>query len=105
LPSDRHRGFFNRQFLTISSPPSISEIGSILNINRKIELGIVGYEKNNSRLAQARAESVKNFLIQSYPAIEPSRLKVRGVGKAESVRAGSKKYTLNESITFVTRSR
>ena len=51
-------------------------LGELLKNNKNIVIHIVAYQKNNKRLAEARAKSVKKYLIKEFPEIEPSRLKV-----------------------------
>ena len=85
--------------------PSIQVLGSILSINEKIGLEISGYEKNDPALATARAKAVRDYLLQHFPTINPSRLKYGGKGDAEKVEIGDRTYRLNESISFVTTSK
>lgn len=89
--------------LTKSTIPSLDVIGSILSINKKIHLEIIAYCKGNKTLAKRRAKRIQDFLITSYPKIDPRRLIVRGFGKPEKIILGSKVYTLKSSINFTTR--
>ena len=85
--------------------PSVQVLGSILSINEKIELEILGYKKNDPALATMRAKAVRDYLLQHFPTINPSRLKYSGKGDAERVEIEQRTYRLNESISFVTTSK
>lgn len=91
--------------LPSTGKPSLQVLGSILSINKKIELEIWGYNKNNPALATARAKAVRDYLLQNFPTIDPSRLKYLGQGSAEKVEIEDRTYRLNESISFVTTSK
>ena len=84
--------------------PSVQVLGSILSINEKIQLEILGYKKNDPALATARAKAVRDHLLQNFPTIDPSRLKYLGQGDAEKVEIENRTYRLDESISFVTTS-
>ncbi|WP_457572005.1 tetratricopeptide repeat protein [Desulfovulcanus sp.] len=82
--------------------PSLKVLGSILSINKKIALKIIGYKKGDPVLAKARAKAVKDYLLENFPDIAPSRLTYDGYGRAERVKIKNKTYFLDKSISFVT---
>jgi len=81
---------------------SLEVIGSILKVNKEIELKIVGYKQGDRALALARAKTVREYLLNNFPAVSPSRLQYEGKGQSEKVKTSAKVYSLKESISFVT---
>ncbi|MCG6916722.1 MAG: tetratricopeptide repeat protein [Deltaproteobacteria bacterium] len=82
--------------------PSLQVLGTILSINHKIWLEIACYKSGYSALAAARAEAVRDYLLQEFPQIEPPRLGARGIGRKEKIKTGNKVYLLDDSTTFIT---
>ena len=82
--------------------PSLQVLGTILSINDKIYLEVVCYKNGDPALAAARAKAVRDYLLQEFPQIKPSRLGARGIGFKERIKAGSKVYLLDDSTTFIT---
>jgi hypothetical protein len=70
--------------------------------NKKIHVKIESYLSGNKMLAKRRAESVKIYIIRKFPDVNSERLKVSGIGKPEKVRAGGKRFDLDDSINFMT---
>jgi tetratricopeptide (TPR) repeat protein len=83
--------------------PSLQVLGTILSINHEIFLEIACYKSGDSALAAARAKAIRDYLLQEFPRIKPSRLGVRGIGSKERIKAGSKVYLLADSTTFITK--
>jgi len=81
---------------------SLEVVGSILSINKNIEMKIVVYRKGNRSLAAERAEAVKQFLLKHYPAVRPSRITTKAVGKAEKIVSEQRLYFMDDSISFMT---
>jgi hypothetical protein len=88
--------------LSEKTKPSLDVIGSILSNNKKIDLVIVCYKTDNKNLSKGRANSVKKYLVSTYPTIDSSRLQVSGINKPEKIKTGSKIYSLDDSVNFVT---
>jgi tetratricopeptide (TPR) repeat protein len=82
--------------------PSLQVLGTILSINDLIWLEIVCYKNGDPVLAAARAKAVRDYLLQEFPRIKPSRIGARGIGRKERIKAGSKVYLLDDSTTFIT---
>jgi tetratricopeptide (TPR) repeat protein len=82
--------------------PSLQVLGTILSVNDKIYLEVVCYKNGDPALAAARAKAVRDYLLQEFPQIKPSRLGARGIGFKERIKAGSKVYLLDDSTTFIT---
>ena len=82
--------------------PSLQVLGTILSINDKIWLEVVCYKNGDLSLATARAKAVRDYLLQEYPRLKPSRIGVRGIGRTERIKTVSKVYLLDDSTTFIT---
>jgi tetratricopeptide (TPR) repeat protein len=82
--------------------PSLQVLGTILSINDKIRLEVVCYKNGDPALAAARAKAVRDYLLQEFPRLKPSRIGARGIGSKERIKAGSKMYSLDDSTTFIT---
>jgi tetratricopeptide (TPR) repeat protein len=82
--------------------PSLQVLGTILSINAKIYLEVVCYKNGDPALAAARAKAVRDYLLQEFPRLKPSRIGARGIGRKERIRTGSKVYLLDDSTTFIT---
>lgn len=88
--------------LLSASRASLEVIGSILKVNKEIELKIVGYKQGDPALASARAKAVRQYLLDNFPAIRSSQLQYQGEGQSEKVKTSTKVYILNGSLSFVT---
>ena len=82
--------------------PSLDLIGHILTNNRTIGLHIIAYQKNNDGLAEARAKSIKKYLINEFPEIAQSRLMVSWFDVPAQIRVGKKRLTEDDAISFIT---
>ncbi len=83
------------------SRPSLDVVGAILKNNQRIALNIIAYQKKNPALAQARARSVKAYLLENFPEIKPERLKLSWFGVPEIIKTGSRKrFKADASIKF-----
>jgi tetratricopeptide (TPR) repeat protein len=88
--------------LSEESKPWLEVIGSILSNSKRIDLVVVCYKAGNKGLANERASNIRRYLVSTFPMIEPDRLKVSGINKAEKIKTGSKTYRLDDSVKFVT---
>lgn len=86
----------------IGSQPSLDVLGEILKNNKSISIHIVAYQKNNKKLAKARAKSVKKYLLKRFPEIKSSRLFVSWFGVPEKIKTAKKTLIEDESINFIT---
>jgi tetratricopeptide (TPR) repeat protein len=82
--------------------PSLDVIGSILSNDTKVHLSIIVHLNGNKSLARRRAIGVRDYLIHTYPTLDPARLTVLGIGASEKIKAGWKTYRLDDSVNFVT---
>jgi tetratricopeptide (TPR) repeat protein len=88
--------------LLFQGKPSLQVLGTILSINDKIWLEVVCYKNGDSALASARANAVRDYLLQEFPRLKPSRIRARGIGLKERIKTGGKVYLLDDSTTFIT---
>jgi outer membrane protein OmpA-like peptidoglycan-associated protein len=70
--------------------------------NQKVSVHIVTYQKNNAKLAEARAKSVKSYLLKKYPEIDSSRLILSWFGVSEQIKTEKKTFKSDESVNFIT---
>ena len=88
--------------LTNMTKSSMDIIGSILSINKKIDLKIVGHKNGNKSLAKKRATNIKEYLVTNYPEIDSSRLLIEGVGAPEKITINWKIFSVDDSINLIT---
>jgi tetratricopeptide (TPR) repeat protein len=88
--------------LLSSAEPSLKVVGSIMSINKRIEIKIVAYKKGNPSLAEARAKAIKEYLVRHYSEIRPSRISTKAAGSEEKVVTKARLYLLDDAISFVT---
>ena len=88
-----------------TSRPTLDLLGTVLINKQELVLHIVSYQKNNSKLAKARALSIRDYLKGKFSKIVPSQLKVSWFGEHEQVKVSEKKHTLDQSVIFITETR
>jgi tetratricopeptide (TPR) repeat protein len=81
---------------------SLDILGDIMKNNQKVSVHIVIYQKNNAKLAEARAKSVKSYLLRSFPGIDSSRLILSWFGISEQIKTEKKTFKADESVNFIT---
>lgn len=85
------------------SRPSLDVLGAILVNNQRTSLNVIVYQKNDRELAQARAKSIKTYLLTNFPEIKPGRLKLSWFGVSETViTPRNKNFKADASINFFT---
>jgi len=85
-----------------SSYESLDILGNIMKNNQKVSVHIVTYQKNNAKLAEARAKSVKSYLLKNFPEIDSSRLILSWFGVSEQIKTEKKSFKADESVNFIT---
>jgi len=83
-----------------SSTESLKMVGAIVNNSRKGNLQIITFQKNNKRLARNKAVSIKNFLLEEFPAIRPDRIGISWFAEPQVLPAGNNKLKIDESVSF-----
>jgi tetratricopeptide (TPR) repeat protein len=85
------------------SRPSLDVVGAILENLQQMKLNIIVYHKKDRKLAQARAKSIKTYLLNNFPKIKPERLKLSWFGVPETIKTpGKKLFKADASINFFT---
>jgi tetratricopeptide (TPR) repeat protein len=85
-----------------SSYESLDTLGDIMKNNQKVSIHVVTYQKNNAKLAEARARSVKSYLLKNFPEIDSSRLILSWFGLSEQIKTEKKTFKADESVNFIT---
>ena len=81
---------------------ALSDIGRYIRANEALELHVVAFVKNDAKLAEARARTVKRFIGAKFPDIPPRRVRIRWFGQAETILTGNKNDNQKASINFFT---
>jgi tetratricopeptide (TPR) repeat protein len=84
------------------SLPSLDLLGTIMKNNSKVSIHIVAYQKKNKELAEARAKSIKKYLLKEFKEIQSSRLTVSWFDVPEKIKIDKKIFYDDESINFIT---
>lgn len=84
------------------SKPSLDHLGAEFAKMKKFLLHIVAYQKNNIKLAEAKTKSVKRYLLNKFPGINSKQIKLSWFDVPKTVKAGRKKYSLDQAINFFT---
>jgi tetratricopeptide (TPR) repeat protein len=85
-----------------SSYDSLDILGNIMKNNQKVSVHVITYQRNNPKLAEARAKSVKSYLLKKYPEIDSSRLILSWFGVSEQIKTDKKSFKADESVNFIT---
>jgi tetratricopeptide (TPR) repeat protein len=85
-----------------NSWPSLDLVGTIMKNNSSVSIHIVAYQKKNRELAEARAKSIKGYLMKEFKEIKSSRLSVSWFDVPERIKIDKKIFYADESINFIT---
>ncbi|MEW5723442.1 MAG: tetratricopeptide repeat protein [Thermodesulfobacteriota bacterium] len=88
--------------LSAETLPSLNVIGELMSARKDFRLEIRSYYKGDQKLAQARGQAIKAFIVDQYPEVSADRVSVKAHGSAESIKAGRKVYSLSPSVSFWT---
>jgi tetratricopeptide (TPR) repeat protein len=88
--------------ITNSSIPWLDRLGRAFTNKKKHFLHIVAYQKNNIKLAEAKAKSIKCYLRRKFPDIHSKLIKVSWLGVSKTIRVGNKTYSLGQTVNFFT---
>ncbi|WP_319583616.1 tetratricopeptide repeat protein [uncultured Pseudodesulfovibrio sp.] len=81
---------------------SLEVLSAMMQVNRELTVNIVVYVKGNASLAKARVNAVRDYMLNSNPDIERSRLPLSWFGTAENVQVGDRTFALDQSVSFIT---
>jgi len=87
--------------LTSEAKETLGFLGENLTAAKDISIHIVAYQKNNKGLAEQKAKTIKKYLMEQYPKIESSRIKVSWFDVSETIRIKDKNFQLGESVNFI----
>ncbi|THB63000.1 MAG: tetratricopeptide repeat protein [Desulfovibrio sp.] len=82
--------------------PNLDAVGSVMASNQRFQLTINSFKEGNQDLAQARAQSVRNYILENHAEVSPDRILIEAHGRAERISVGNKTFALGESIVFHT---
>jgi tetratricopeptide (TPR) repeat protein len=88
--------------LKTESIHALERIGDFLIKNRSLSLHAIAYVKDNPEIAKSRAKLIKKYILETFPRIEPSKIKLSWFGVPEKINSGSKTYLLDESVKIIT---
>lgn len=86
--------------LSRRSQNSLNILGETLMNRDSVSIHIIAYQRNKKQLAELRAKSVKRYLLDRFPEIKSSRLKVSWFEVPEKITVGNKTFTQDESVNF-----
>lgn len=78
---------------------SLNLLGEIASKIPKVQLQVVMYQKNNKDLAQARAVSVQDYLVQHFPALQ-GRVQISWLGVEDVFVVQGQEVRIDESVRF-----
>ncbi len=88
--------------LELESKESLHVIAAMMGVNDKLDIYIVAYKSGDAATAQARAESVRDYIRAGRPGIDPKRLPLSWFGTAEEIKRGEKTFLIKDSVQFIT---
>lgn len=88
--------------LTREDQVTLDFLGEMLALSPSVAIHIVAYQKNNKKLAEKRAKSIKKYLLKNFRSIQTGRLKVSWFGVSERIRKRKARHYEHESINFIT---
>lgn len=84
------------------SRASLHVLSAMLKNNKKMDVHVVSYVAGNRALAKDRAKTVRDYMLNSNPEIDSTRLPLSWFGTAEKIEVGDKSYSLKDSVQFIT---
>jgi len=88
--------------LTKDSKNSLDFLSTVLINTKKVSIYIVAYQKNNKKLAEQRAKTIKKYMIGKHKNLSSDRLKMGWFGTKEKIKVGKKQFKEDESVNFIT---
>lgn len=88
--------------LTAEDKDTLRFLGAALVNAERLSVHIVAFSDGDKSLAEKRAKAAKKYLLEQFPQIAFSRIKVAWFGEAESIRVADSEYRIGESVNFIT---
>ncbi|WP_163337365.1 tetratricopeptide repeat protein [Desulfopila sp. IMCC35008] len=86
--------------LSGNSVESLNLVGGIAEKMKKGKLQILVYQKNNKKLAKARATAIRQYLIEEFPGLPLKRIGISWFDSPQSFKIKKKKMKIEESVSF-----
>ncbi len=83
------------------SSSDITRLGRSLTENQMLELYIIVNHFNHAEEAKIQAVSIKNEILNAFPDIKPSRIRLSWFGEKENIPAGPRPASLERSVRFL----
>ena len=84
------------------SKQSLNIIGKLLLENKNLKLNIVSYDKDNLKDAEIRVKNIKKYILNKFPEIDFSRLKIGWVKTKKIIKIRDKNFDQNQYVNFFT---
>ncbi len=88
--------------LTPEGMSSLDDLGSVLKKKTDLSIHIIAYQKNNKQLAEQKAKQIKKYLVEKFPEIPASNLKVSWFDVPEKIKIENNLFSEDESVNFIT---
>lgn len=89
---------FSDADLSLNSRQSMRLAGAVLSNFETGDLQITVFVAGKRELARERAKSLRRFLMQEYPQLDSSRIKLSWFAEPETLYGNGKNYRLKESV-------
>ncbi len=87
--------------LTVPAKAALDQIGAVVNRLKRGKLDILVYQKNNLKLAQERALSIKNYLDRQFTALQSEkRIRLSWFKAPEKRKLTGRVARIDESVVF-----
>ena len=91
------------------SYPALNEVGTVLRKWQQLQIEVGGHTDSrgtaatNQKLSEARAESVRSYLLSTFSDIQPSQLSSKGYGEARPIAPNNNALNMakNRRVEFV----
>ncbi len=86
--------------LVPGSLPSLDVVGATVSNMERGKLQILVYQENNKQLARARAVSIKQYLVDTFPELKKKGIGISWFAQPEQATIQGKKVVIPESVRF-----
>lgn len=88
--------------LEMDSKESLHVVAAMMETNDALALHVVGYVDGDAARARNRAQAVRDYILSGHPNLDPARLPLSWFATAETMEVGASRFTLPESVQFIT---
>jgi len=86
--------------ITLASSRALNVIGRTATGQKNSKLQVLVFQQNDKKLARSRAVSIRQYLLDNYPALTPDRIGVSWFGQPEKMVIQRKKIKIPQSVRF-----